>query len=188
MIDVDEIDRMWRDGLESAAGADAPIDDPRPRVARRVRHNRRVRTVANTSVAVVIIGAFVAGIGVFVDRPAARHTPVAGTTQTTVMQQPTVVDVTDAPGGTLSITFPSAPNTGGPAADHGAGRPGALRDRHRERRARARPRRRARLRTDQRRRTGDLHARRRSRTRALRLAVRDHGHAAAGEQAVVIVR
>ena len=109
MIDIDEIDNLWRDALASAATDAPPVDDPRPRVARRVQHNRRVRTFVNSSVAVVIAGALVVAIGVLVDRPDRHPAPLAGTTQTTVVAV-TTVRVVDATGGSLSISFPGQPS------------------------------------------------------------------------------
>jgi hypothetical protein len=54
MSDIDELDRIWREGLVSADAAMTPITDPTTRVAERVRRRRRVRmTLRGVGVAVV---------------------------------------------------------------------------------------------------------------------------------------
>jgi hypothetical protein len=108
--DEDEfVDRIWRDGLASAAAGLEVTTDPRARVAARVRHRRRRRRGMSAGFAAVMGAAALAGV-VQLGRPDDR-TRIA--TRTAVQA---VVRVNEAPGGALRIDLPGRRPTGNPAS------------------------------------------------------------------------
>ena len=105
MTDIEELDRIWREGLASAADAMPPATDPAARVAERVRRRRRARTtltaisVAVTALVIVVALSFARDrqSGEFATAP-----PVA------------VVRVEVLVGGQLTIQFPGRAVSGQP--------------------------------------------------------------------------
>jgi hypothetical protein len=105
MTDIDELDRIWRDGLASAAEDVVATPDPQTRVAARVRHRRRTRRTMTTSIVVVLI-AMVAIAATQLGHHS-KQVRVAA-------KPPLIVQVVDAPHGNLQILFPGRPMTGYP--------------------------------------------------------------------------
>jgi hypothetical protein len=100
MTDIDELDRMWRDGLASAAEDVVATPNPQARVAARVQHRRRSRRTTTASVVVVLIAAVVIAVSQLGQHP--KHLSVGA-------ERPLIVQVTDAPNGNLQILFPGRP-------------------------------------------------------------------------------
>jgi uncharacterized cupredoxin-like copper-binding protein len=111
-----DLDRMWRDGLNTAAGTFGNAAGVRTRVAARVRHRRHRRRAASAgAVAALTATAVVAGAELRSGRTPV-HVATTDTTDTTAPEAvPTVVQVNDAPGGTLRIDFPGH-DLGNPAS------------------------------------------------------------------------
>jgi len=108
MNDVDELDRVWREGLATLAADLDPVADPHARVCTRVHHRRRSRIAV---IAVVSIALIVAVVVAFA--PGGSHSRVR-------VESPApdviaaVVQVTDAPGGRFAISFPGRATIGNP--------------------------------------------------------------------------
>ena len=105
MTNVDEIDRVWRDGLQSMAAFPSHHSDPHGRVAARVRARHRTRRIVTMLSAIAFVVIVAAGSALLLrDEPKTR---VAGAPSV-------VVAVTDAPGGQLRIELPGRPVSGDP--------------------------------------------------------------------------
>jgi len=105
MTDLDELDRIWREGLASAAATTTPVADPSVRVAERIRRRRRTRTTL-TAIGVAVTGLVII-LAVSLTRNPQRgdlatSTPVA------------VVRVEILVGGQLTIQFPGRAVSGQP--------------------------------------------------------------------------
>jgi len=98
MPDIDELDRIWREGLSSAAGAMPPVTDPTARVAERVRRRERARARI-TAIGVVAVIALMIVLAVSVEL-SSRRADIA--TPSPVAR----VDVEVLVGGQLQIRFP----------------------------------------------------------------------------------
>jgi hypothetical protein len=105
MTDVDELDRIWTDGLSSAAETIVVPPDPGARVAGRVRHRRRVRR-ARVGVAVGALVVVVTVGVVAVSRPDRVAVVAPGPTVPPAPVPRAVVRIIDAPGGALKFTIP----------------------------------------------------------------------------------
>jgi hypothetical protein len=104
MADIEELDRIWREGLSSAAETMTPLTDPTAHVARRIRRRRRACTVFTTvGVAVTVL---VIVLTVSVARDAQRDDFATGS--------PVVVRVEVLVDNTLRIQFPGRPVSGQP--------------------------------------------------------------------------
>jgi hypothetical protein len=110
MTDTDELDRIWREGLGHLAVPAAPIVDPASAVGARMRHRHHARLGA-AAAATVVLAASIVGVVV------TGH----GTTDTLVqpssvqaVPRPLVVDVVDAPNGSLAISFVGRKVSGSP--------------------------------------------------------------------------
>jgi hypothetical protein len=107
MADIDELDRIWREGLLVVDASMTPISDPTVRVAERVRRRRRARLIRRW------IGAAAVGVAVVLGVSLARA------------RSPQRVDVATSPpvavvrvevllGGQLTIRFPGRATSGQP--------------------------------------------------------------------------
>jgi hypothetical protein len=105
MNDIDELDEMWRTGLAGAAHDVVSTVNPQARVAARVKHRRRSRWARTASVAVLLLAAAL-GTATHLGGHA-QHVRVAA-------EQPSIIQVTDAPAGTLQILFPGRLTAGNP--------------------------------------------------------------------------
>jgi hypothetical protein len=105
MTDIDELDRIWRDGLAAAADAMPPATDPAARVGERIRRRRRARTTLTAISAAVTAVVIVVAVSFARDRQSgefATSSPVA------------VVRVEVLVGGQLTIHFPGRAVSGQP--------------------------------------------------------------------------
>ena len=109
MNSTDELDGIWRDGLYAAASELDIADDPRTQVAERVRHRRRSRRTATAVTLVVLSVAAVLAVAQ-IGKPV-THSGVSARPNPTVRA---VVEVDDAPGNQLTITFPGRVVSGNP--------------------------------------------------------------------------
>jgi hypothetical protein len=110
MNSTDELDGIWRDGLSAAAGQLDIADDPRTRVAERVRHRRRSRRTAMAVTLAVLSAAAVLAVAQIGHQ--GTHAGVAARPNPTVRA---VVEVDDAPGSNqLTIVFPGRVESGKP--------------------------------------------------------------------------
>jgi hypothetical protein len=105
MTDIDELDRIWREGLASAADATLPATDPAARVAERVRRHRRSRTTR------AAISVAVAAVVIVVAMSFARNRQSG---QVATAPPVAVVHVEVLVGGQLTIQFPGRAVTGQP--------------------------------------------------------------------------
>jgi hypothetical protein len=105
MTDTGELDRIWREGLASAADATSPITDPTARVAERVHRRRR----AHTTRTAVGVAATVAVIVIAVSFARGRHSGEVATAPPVA-----VVRVDVLVGGQLTIQFPGRAVSGQP--------------------------------------------------------------------------
>lgn len=104
MTNVDELDRIWQEGLTTAAEEFAAPGDVRTRVAVRVRHRRRSRRVVAACAAAAVVAAAGVGVGLL---PHDGSAVVATVPVTTTPPVPVaVVQVDEAPRNQLEITFP----------------------------------------------------------------------------------
>jgi hypothetical protein len=104
MITDDDLDRMWRDALTTAAAGFGNTTGVRSRVAARVRHRRHRRRAASAG-AIAALTATTVGVVVEL-RSGDGPVRVATTEMTAPPVVPTVVQVNDAPGGALKIELP----------------------------------------------------------------------------------
>ena len=110
MTDTDELDRIWREGLGHLAAPTTPISDPATAVGTRLRRRSRSR-VSVLATATVVFAASIAGVVALTSRRSTVtivHTPPAS------IPRPLVVDVVDAAGGNLTISFPGRKVSGSP--------------------------------------------------------------------------
>jgi hypothetical protein len=105
MTDTDELDRIWREVLSSAADAMLPVTDPTPRVASRVRRRRRARTTRAAIGVAVTVMAVVVAVSFARDR---QRGDVATAPPVTVVRVDVLVD------GQLTIQFPGRAVSGQP--------------------------------------------------------------------------
>ena len=107
MTNVDDLDRIWRDGLVTAAEEFSGPGDVRTRVAARVRHRRRSRRAMSAGAAALLVGTAGVGVGALHrdDRRAGVAT-VPLTTAPATAAPVAVVQVDEAPGNALKIAFP----------------------------------------------------------------------------------
>ncbi len=104
MTNVDELDRIWQEGLTTAAEEFATPGDIRVRVAARVRRRRRSRRVSSACGAAVVVAVGVIAVGLL---PHDGSAVVATVPVTTAPPVPVaVVQVDEAPRNQLEITFP----------------------------------------------------------------------------------
>jgi hypothetical protein len=108
VADIDELDRIWREGLSAADAVTAPISDPTVRVAERVRRRRRLRRIRRwVGVAVVCV---VIVLGVSLARAGSpQRVDVATSSPVTVVRVDVLV------GGQLTILFPGRATSGQPS-------------------------------------------------------------------------
>ena len=109
MNSTDELDGIWRDGLSAAASELVIADDPRARVAERVRHRRRSRRTGTAVILVVLSAAAILAVAQIGHQ--GRHPGVAARPNPTVRA---IVEVDDAPGNQLTIVFPGRVVSGNP--------------------------------------------------------------------------
>ncbi|MDP9336101.1 MAG: hypothetical protein M3Q30_22710 [Actinomycetota bacterium] len=109
MTSSDELDGTWRDGLSAAASELVIADDPRTRVAERVRRRRRSRRTRTAVTLVVLSAAAVLAVAQMGHQ--GTHPGVAAGPGATVRA---VVEVDDAPGNQLTIVFPGRVVSGNP--------------------------------------------------------------------------
>jgi hypothetical protein len=109
MTSTDELDSIWRDGLSAAASEFFIADDPRTRVAERVRHRRRSRRTGTAVTLVVLSAAAVLAVAQIGHQ--GTHAGVAARPNPTVRA---VVEVDDAPGNQLTIALPGRVVSGNP--------------------------------------------------------------------------
>jgi hypothetical protein len=100
MNDVDELDRIWRDGLASVAEELGSTSDPRVRVHARVQRRRRSRHAVVALVSIALVVSLVLAFSAF-----NGHSSRTRISNPPLDAVPTLVFVTDAPGGTLSLSF-----------------------------------------------------------------------------------
>jgi hypothetical protein len=105
MTDIDELDRIWREGLASAADAMSPATDPTARVTERIRRRRRAR--ATLTAISVVATALVIVIAVSFARD--RHSG-----EVAMAPPVAVVRVEVLVGGQLTIQFPGRAVSGQP--------------------------------------------------------------------------
>jgi hypothetical protein len=104
MITDDDLDRVWRDGLTTAAGGLGNTTGARDRVAARVRHRRHRRRSVSAGAIAALTATTVVGVAEL--HSADGPVRVATTETTAPPVVPTVAQVNDAPGGALKIEFP----------------------------------------------------------------------------------
>jgi hypothetical protein len=109
MTSTDQLDGIWRDGLTATASQLVIADDPRTRVAERVRHRRRSRRTATAVTLVALSAAAVLAVAQMGHQ--GTHPVVAARPNPTVRA---VVEVDDAPGHQLTIVFPGRVVSGNP--------------------------------------------------------------------------
>jgi hypothetical protein len=97
MTDIDELDRIWREGLASAAATMAPVTDPNLRVVERVRRRRRTR-ITFRGIGVVVTGLTIVLAVLFARNP--PHADFATSSPVTVVRVEVLVH------GQLTIQFP----------------------------------------------------------------------------------
>jgi len=108
MNDVDELDRVWREGLAAIAEDFDPVADPHARVGARVQQRRRSRFVIAAVVAIALVISVAVAFGPWGSDSRVRvEAPVPDAIAA-------VVQVTDAPGGRFAISFPGRPTIGNP--------------------------------------------------------------------------
>ncbi len=108
MMQTDELDQLWREGLVTLAEQLTPPTDPEPRVALRRRRRRRVRIATKLSAVVALVAVGAITIVAFAGRSDHRS---GVTSQPPPIPAATVV-VDDAPGHALRIAFPGRDTNG----------------------------------------------------------------------------
>jgi hypothetical protein len=104
MTTDDDLDRIWRDGLTTAADGLGATTGVRSRVAAHVRRRRHRRRAASAGAIAALTATTVVGVAEL--RSGNTRVQVATTDTTTPPVVPTVVQLNDAPGGALNIEFP----------------------------------------------------------------------------------
>jgi hypothetical protein len=107
MADVDELDRIWREGLFAVDASMTPIADPTVRVAERVRRRRRLRLVRRWLGVTVVGLVIVFGVS-FVRARSPQRVEVATSRPVAVVR----VEVEGE--GALTIRFPGRATSGNP--------------------------------------------------------------------------
>jgi hypothetical protein len=113
MTNDDDLDRMWRDGLTTAADGLGATTGVRSRVAARVRRRRYRRRAASAGAIAALTATTVVGVAEL--RSGSTRVQVTTPDTTAPPVVPTVVQVNDAPGGALKIAFPGH-DLGNPAS------------------------------------------------------------------------
>jgi hypothetical protein len=108
MTDDDDLDRMWRDGLTTAADGHGTTSGVRKRVAARVRHRRHRRRAASAGAIAALSATAVVGVAELRSGSSRLQVTTPDTTAPPVLAPVVraVVQVNDAPGGALKIEFP----------------------------------------------------------------------------------
>ncbi len=110
MTDDDDLDRMWRDGLTTAADGLGTTSGVRSRVAARVRHRRHRRRAASAGAIAALSATAVVGVAELRSGSSRLQVTTPDTTAppdtTAAPVVRAVVQVNDAPGGVLKIEFP----------------------------------------------------------------------------------